>query len=91
MTLNTSGLLVGGVNRVSWMAEAEQLRNDRGEWRLLCVRKTRDCARMTVSQINRGALYAFRPAGDFEAYAQHGAVYARYLGDGMTETNKEKS
>lgn len=79
---NTSGLLVGGINRVSWAAEAAELRANRGEYRLLVVRKTRDGARCTVSQINRGALYAFRPAGDFEAYAQHGYVYARYLGDG---------
>ena len=79
---NTSGLLIGGVNRVSWADEAAELRANHGEWHLLCVRKTRDGARCTVSQINRGVLWAFRPAGDYEAYAQHGHVYARYLGDG---------
>lgn len=79
---NTSGLLVGGINRVSWAAEAAELRANRGEYRLLVVRKTRDGARCTASQINRGALYAFRPAGDFEARTEGGYVYARFLGDG---------
>lgn len=83
MRANTSGLLVGGVHRVSWVAEAAELRAHHGEWRLLVDRDTRDGARCTASQINRGALYAFRPAGDFEARVEGTAVHARYLGDGV--------
>jgi len=67
---------VGGVNRVPGLPK-----------RAACARtagvapagraQTRDGARCTVSQINRGALSRSGPAGDFEAYAQHGYVYAR--------------
>lgn len=54
----------------------------RGEWILLATRNTRAGARCTASQINRGLLRAFTPAGDFEARVEGNRVSARYLGDG---------
>ena len=79
----SSGLLTG---RVTWLAEANDLRANRGEWQLIVARPAtpagRHGARSMASQINRGALYAFRPAGDFEARAEGSEVHARYLGDG---------
>lgn len=85
MNPNLSGLLVGGIHRVSWADEAAELRAHRGEWRLLVERKTRDGARTTASQINRGVLWAFTPAGDFEARVdpRSNEVHVRYLGDGL--------
>lgn len=70
------------VHRVSWVIEADQLREHPAEWGLLAVRATRHGARSMASQINRGALWAFQPAGDFEARAEGNEVHARYLGDG---------
>lgn len=82
---NLSGLQVGGIHRASWTDEAAELRAHRGEWRLLVERKTRDGARTTASQINRGVLWAFNPPGDFEARVDRhkNEVYVRYLGDGI--------
>lgn len=68
--------------RVTWLEQADKLRHNRGEWSLLVTRPTRHGARSLASQINRGALYAFRPAGDFEARAEGLEVRARFLGDG---------
>jgi hypothetical protein len=36
-----------------------------------------------VSEINRGRLWAFQPAGHFEAYCARNWVYVRYLGEGV--------
>lgn len=69
-------------NRVSWLVEAQQLRSRPGMWARIADRNTKHSARSMVWQIHTGALLAFRPAGDFEASARDGAVWARYLGDG---------
>lgn len=79
---NTSGLLVGGINRVSWVDEAQERRDSRGQWALLTARRNQHGARTMASEINRGALWAFQPAGDFEAEAHGRTVWVRYLGDG---------
>jgi hypothetical protein len=68
--------------RVAWTEQAAQLRAHPGEWFPLVTRPTRHGARSLASQINRGALYAWRPAGDFEARAEGLEVHARFLGDG---------
>lgn len=84
MSLNTSGLRRGGINRVSWVAEAATCRERRGEWILLATRNTQAGARCTASQINRGLLRSFTPAGDYEARVEGDRVWARFLGDGDT-------
>ena len=81
-TINVQGLNKGGVQRVSWVAEAEKMRANPGEWQRLADRQTRARAYTLLSQVNRGVLYSFRPAGDFEAKRIHSEVWARYLGDG---------
>jgi len=68
--------------RVTWLEQTEKLRANPGVWFPLVTRATRDGARSLVSQINRGVLYAWRPAGDFEARAEGLEVHARFLGDG---------
>jgi hypothetical protein len=72
--------------RVAWLEEAARLRANSGEWQLIATRPVtpggRHGARSMASQINRGALYAFRPPGDFEARTEGHEVHARYLGDG---------
>lgn len=82
MVLNTSGLRRGGINRVSWVAEAAMCRARHGEWIALATRNTQAGARATASQINHGLLRAFSPAGDYEARVDGNQVWARYLGDG---------
>lgn len=70
-------------SRVSWVSEAAWLRVRHGEWVVLVTRETRAQARTMASQINRGVLWAFQPAGDFEAWADGSVVKARFLGDGL--------
>lgn len=69
--------------RVSWVAEAAWLRMRHGEWVVLVTRDTRNGAGTTAYQISRGVLWAFQPAGDFEAKAVGNEVHVRYLGDGL--------
>lgn len=68
--------------RVTWLGQAHEMRRSPGRWFPLATRATRDGARSLASQINRGVLYAFRPAGDYEARVQGLEVHARFLGDG---------
>ena len=68
-------------SRVSWLIEANDLRSHPKRWGLVHERSKRSAQSMAW-QINRGELQAFTPAGDFEACARDGAVFARYLGDG---------
>jgi hypothetical protein len=82
MNRDMSGLMVGGAFRVTWAAEAAELRAHPGEWRMLVKRDTRTGAYTCASQINRGVLTSFRPAGDFEAHRRDREVWVRYLGDG---------
>lgn len=82
MRLNTSGLRVGGANRISWVDEAAKMRANPGTWFFLTERVTNDGVNAFMSQIRRGVLYSFRPTGDFEARREDHQVWARYLGDG---------
>lgn len=56
----------------------------RGEWVLLTRRGSWPAARTMVFEVNHGRLWAFQPAGDFEAYGDRetNGVYVRYLGEG---------
>lgn len=71
---------------VAWADDAATLRTRPRKWAFLTERSTRHGATSLASAINTGQLKAFRPAGDFEACARHGAVWARYLGDGGLPT-----
>jgi hypothetical protein len=66
----------------TWTQEADELRENPGEWRMLTDRETNSRAYTMANQINRGVLFSFRPAGDFEAERRGTQVWARYLGDG---------
>lgn len=68
--------------RVSWVAEANNLRRIRGTWMLLTTKPNKNAAWTTSWQINRGVLWAFQPCGDFEARVMGTGVWVRYLGDG---------
>jgi len=87
------GASVPSRGRRSWVEQAGDLRHRRGQWRLLTWRRNWHTARTMVSEINRGRLLAFTPAGDFEAYGDRDtlAVYARYLGNGVPACDCNRS
>lgn len=63
-----------------WRVEAAMLRANPGKWLPLATRNTPAHARATASQVNRGLLHAFAPAGSYEAIADGLQVRARYRG-----------
>lgn len=87
---NTSGLNRGGIHRVSWTEEAQELRAEPGQWRMIADRETNSRAYTMANQINRGVLRSFQPAGDFEAERRGAQVWARYLGDGALPDDTEE-
>lgn len=61
-----------------WERAAEALRQTPGQWRRLTGLPTETVA---TTNITRGVLAAFRPAGSFEAVRRDGDLFVIYLGD----------
>lgn len=60
-----------------WQRIAEQLRQCRGQYRRITGERA---ATVATTNITRGVLAAFRPAGEFEAMRREGELYVRWLG-----------
>lgn len=60
-----------------WQPIAEGLKRQPLEWRRITGNAAKTVA---TTNITRGVLVAFRPAGTFEAVRRDGELYARYLG-----------
>lgn len=60
-----------------WQRIADGLRQAPREWRRITGH---NAATVATTNIARGVLVAFRPAGEFEAVRRDGQLYARYLG-----------
>lgn len=60
-----------------WQPIADGLRQHPREWRRITGNAAKTVA---TTNITRGVLVAFRPAGTFEAVRRDGELYARYLG-----------
>lgn len=62
--------------------EADRLRKNPRRWALLEKGMDRRKAYTLASNIKRGNLAAFRPAGAFEVVAKEGSVWVRFTGEG---------
>jgi hypothetical protein len=60
-----------------WQQVAAALRQSRGEWRRVTGHPAKGVA---TTNITRGVLAAFRPAGEYEAMRRDGELYVRWLG-----------
>lgn len=60
-----------------WQRIADALRQHPHEWRRITGHPARGVA---TTNISRGVLAAFRPAGTYEAMRRDGELFARYLG-----------
>lgn len=65
-----------------WHAVVQSLKERPGQWAQ--VSDVHGAGSYTT-QIRRGALRDFRPAGDFEAVSRKGVLWVRYVGAGWTE------
>lgn len=61
-----------------WQRVADLLRQTPGQWRRI---NTPAAATVATTNITRGVLAPFRPAGAFEAVRRDGDLFAIYLGD----------
>lgn len=66
--------------RRSHLEVAEHLKQNPGIWALVRTAPSPNAAASAAFQIRRGRRAAFRPAGDYDAYANGGEVIARYIG-----------
>lgn len=69
--------------RVRWVAEAQQLRDDPGEWYLIDDKRWHE---QLAYAIRSGTLKSFRPAGDFEAVAEYAGPHPDHPGLNRYET-----
>lgn len=59
---------------------AQALKDRPGEWHRVEISKTSGAAAVRAYKIRRGKVWAFTPAGDFDARGSGSEVYARYVG-----------
>lgn len=62
-----------------WDAVSATLRADKGEWYAV-----EDAPKVASTDIRRGSLFAFKPAGAFEACHRRGVLHVRFVGEPET-------
>lgn len=68
-----------------WQRIAEALRQHPREWRRVTGHPA---ATVATTNITRGVLAPFRPAGTYEAYRREGDLFIRYLGTEAEQARK---